>query len=240
MTGPVAEKGEPRSKTSRLVRAGVLIAGVLLVLSAPLWGRAVLRRMSFFQVRDVEIVGARFLTPSDIIGRLRVDTTASVWDDPRPLEARVARHPQVRTVRIGRRLPGTLIVRVTENLPVALVPFREGLRPVDVEGKPLPIDPAQTTVDLPILSTADRTVLALLDRVRDADQAVYDRISEVRRVSSVEILVLLNTVPVRMMADVSPERFSELASVEHDLARRKAQVAELDLRFRDQVIARLQ
>ena len=69
---------------------------------------------------------------------------------------------------------------------------------------------------------------------------MFDRISEVRRVSPTEILVQLTTIPVRMMADVSAERFAEVASVEQDLARRHAQVAELDLRFRDQVIARLQ
>ena len=234
------EKAEPRTRMARIVRVGALLALVLLVLSAPLWGRAVLRRMSFFQVRDVEIVGAKYLTPSDIIGRLRVDTTASVWDDPEPLEQRVAGHPQVLEVRIGRKLPGTLVVRVTENLPIALVPFREGLRPVDVDGKPLPIDPARANVDLPILTAADRAILALLSRVRDVEPVLYDRISEVRRVSGTEILVQLNTIPLRMMTDVSPERFSEVASVEQDLARRQARVVELDFRFRDQVIARLQ
>ena len=222
------------------MRAGVLLGVVVLVLSAPLWGRAILRRMSFFQVRNVEIVGARYLAPSEIIARLRVDTTGSVWDDPVVLEKRVARHPQVRSVQIGRRLPGTLVVRVTENLPVALVPFRDGLRPVDVEGKPLPIDPARANVDVPIVSAPDRTVLVLLSRVRDTEPALYERISEVRRVSSTEIVVQLNTVSVRMMTDVSPDRFAEIASVEQDLARRQAQVAELDFRFRDQVIARLQ
>jgi len=196
--------------------------------------------MSFFQVRNVEIVGARYLAPSEIIARLRVDTTGSVWDDPVALEKRVARHPQVRTVQIGRRLPGTLVVRITENLPVALVPFREGLRPVDVEGKPLPIDPARANVDVPIVPAPDRTVLLLLSRVRDTEPALYERISEVRRVSSTEIVVQLNTVSVRMMTDVSPDRFAEITSVEQDLARRQAQVAELDFRFRDQVIARLQ
>jgi hypothetical protein len=35
-------------------------------------------------------------------------------------------------------------------------------------------------------------------------------------------------------------RLADIIPVEHDLARRGAHVAELDLRFRDQVIARLQ
>lgn len=217
-----------------------LVAVVALLLASPIWGRAVLQRMSFFQVRNVEIVGARYLTPSEVVARLRVDTTASVWDDPRPLEERVARHPQVRTVEIGRKLPGTLVVRITENLPVALIPSRDGLRPVDVNGQPLPIDPSRANVDLPIVAGRDLVILALLQRVRITEPAMFDRISEVRRISPTEILVQLTTIPVRMMADVSPERFAEVASVEQDLARRQQRVAELDLRFRDQVIARLQ
>jgi hypothetical protein len=52
--------------------------------------------------------------------------------------------------------------------------------------------------------------------------------------------VQLTTVPVRAMADVTAERLADVLPVERDLARRQARVAELDLRFRDQVIARLQ
>jgi len=39
---------------------------------------------------------------------------------------------------------------------------------------------------------------------------------------------------------VSVERLSDIFPVESDLIRRRANVAELDLRYRDQVIARLQ
>jgi hypothetical protein len=42
------------------------------------------------------------------------------------------------------------------------------------------------------------------------------------------------------MLDVAPARLGEIIPVEQDLARRQARVAELDLRYRDQVIARLQ
>jgi hypothetical protein len=47
-------------------------------------------------------------------------------------------------------------------------------------------------------------------------------------------------MPVRAMLDVTPDRLAEIFPVEADLAKRQARVAELDLRFRDQVIARLQ
>ena len=45
----------------------------------------------------------------------------------------MAEHPQVAGVEVGRRLPGTLVVRITERLPIALVPTRAGFQMV--EGK---------------------------------------------------------------------------------------------------------
>ena len=45
---------------------------------------------------------------------------------------------------------------------------------------------------------------------------------------------------VRLPLDLSVERLADIFPVESDLARRQARVGELDLRYRDQVIARLQ
>jgi hypothetical protein len=45
---------------------------------------------------------------------------------------------------------------------------------------------------------------------------------------------------VRLPIGLSVERLADIFPVERDLARRQAHVGELDLRYRDQVIARLQ
>jgi cell division protein FtsQ len=195
--------------------------------------------MAFFRVRKVEIVGLRYLAPGDILARLRVDTTASVWDDPAPLERRIAAHPQVRRVAIERRLPGTLVVRVAENLPVALVATPQGFRALDAEGRALPIDPSRAGVDLPILAARDVPILRLLADVRERSPALFARISEVRRPARGELLVRLATLPVRGLDDLSAERLADVEPVEADLARKKLTAVELDLRYRDQVIARL-
>ena len=50
--------------------------------------------------------------PSEIVARLGVDTTRSVWDDLDPLEQRIAELPHVASVRVERKLPGTLRVSV--------------------------------------------------------------------------------------------------------------------------------
>lgn len=218
----------------------------ILVLTAPWWGRATLRRLEFFRVRRVEIDGTRYVSPDEIVQRLRIDTTASLWDDVAVLEQRVRQHPSVRDVRIARKLPGTLLVRVTENLPVALVQAAAGLVPVDAEGKSLPINPATMDVDLPVLATRDTLALRLLGEVRDRAPALFARIGEVKRLRRGGPLFLLfrltdqPALDILAATDVTADRLTDIVPVEQDLARRNLRAAELDLRFRDQVVARLQ
>jgi hypothetical protein len=49
-----------------------------------------------------------------------------------------------------------------------------------------------------------------------------------------------SSLRVRVPIGLSVERLADIFPVESDLARRQARVGEIDLRYRDQVIARLQ
>ena len=247
----------------RLRRPGWRILGALLVVAvimAAAWGlRAGARQMAFFRVRSVEIRGAHYLRPDEIVTRLKVDTLASLWDDLEPYRRRVRLHPQVSDVRIERKMPGTLVVIVRENLPVALVQTSGGLVPYDSMGQQLPIDPSRTNLDLPIVATADPVLLKLVGAIRAGEPRVFARIEEARRVGRDEILLTLSpkaesgaraagdtstlqrkSLRVRMPPGLSVERLADIFPVESDLARRQARVAEIDLRYRDQVVARLQ
>ena len=238
---------------------------VLLVLIAPAsWlARRGASKMEFFRLRSVAVEGTRYLSPDAVIERLGVDTTRSVWDDTAPLAERIQRMPQVASVEIDRRLPGTLVVRIRENLPVALAPSPRGLEPVDSSGVVLPIDPSRTDMDLPIANQRDRAILSFLTETRAGNPMLYRRISEVARDGKDAIVMKLaplggqssvvpgamsadsaapsrNVLRVRALVGVSVGRLADIFPVESDLMRRRANVAELDLRYRDQVIARLQ
>ena len=108
-------------------------------------------------------------------------------------------------------------------------------------------------VDLPVVvqrdAQGDTALLHLLGELRDDEPRLYARVSEARRVGKGELALQLTApsetaaggvLPVRAMADVTVARLAELYPVEQDLARRGLRVAEIDLRYRDQVIARLQ
>lgn len=235
---PLVDETERRKvRRLRFALGGII---VLMVATSPLYGPPILRRMVFFRVRRVEILGARYVAASDILAPLNVDTVASIWDPVGPLIARVSTNPEIERVNVRRKLPGTLVVEVTERVPVALVPSPVGMRPYDAHGTPLPIDPTRAPVDAPVLATRDTTILRLLGQMRDSMRTLYDRVSAIRRTSADEILFELPALPVRAMTDVSLRRLADIAPVEADLAKRSVRVSELDLRYRDQVVARLQ
>jgi cell division septal protein FtsQ len=224
----------------RVLRTITRITILLAIVSSPFWGRAVLRSMDFFRVRRVELQGVRYATPDEIVSRLGVDTLASVWDDVSPLEARVAEHPQVRSVRIRRKLPGTLVVVVTENPPVALVATPRGLVVTDADGDSLPVDPTTMDVDLPVLAQKDLVLLRLLAETQVEEPALFARVSEAGRTERGEVLLRLPEFRILADSTVHAARLAEVLPVELDAARRNWRPRELDLRFRDQVIVRLQ
>ncbi len=234
----------------RTIIVSTLLSAIALVAS-PLWGPRVLSRLDFFHVRTIAFDGVRFAKAAELVQRLRVDTTQSVWQPLDSLVARIAEHPMVSRVQVERDLPGTIRVHVTERVPVALVPSRGMLRPADVTGAVLPIDLAVIPLDLPVALTADSALLATLDGLRANAPAISARISSSRRVGADELRFTLtggavgasgpamqNTLIVRTSADVTVARFKDILPVEADLARNHLRAVELDLRFRDQVIAR--
>lgn len=225
----------------------VALAGALA--SSPWWVRAGVRRLEYFHVRRIEIRGVRYLEPDDIVRRLGVDTLRSIVDPVGGLEERLRRHPQIATARITRRLPGTLVVTIRENLPVALVPRGDGLAAYDSAGRVLPVDPSRSLLDLPVLTAPDGGALALLGALRSRSPRIYARISSAAPDTGSGGVVFVLTPATRVRVSVARDsgavgvaalRFDDIFPVESDLARRTERAAELDLRFRDQVVARLQ
>jgi cell division protein FtsQ len=223
--------------------------GLALAVAALLfWGvpRA-LSGLDFFHVQTVQLEGARFLAPTAVVAALGADTAASVLDDPAKFEAKVESIPLVASARVRRRLPGTLVVTIVERTPVALIATSNGFRGVDSSGNRLPIDPAIAAFDAPVVlppggardSAADRRLYALLGTIRAQDPLLFEAIEEARRVSATEWQLRTSRQLVRVMPQVTLARLADIFPVEQDLARRRIRAAELDLRFRNLVIARL-
>lgn len=221
------------------------------------WGPSLpdaMSRMETFQVKDVEVLGLRFLTEDSVVARLQLGSVASVWGDPSVWEERVEGHPLVRDAEIRRRLPGGLVVTVTERVPVALA-ATPTLEPVDREGHRLPIDPTRHALDLPIIAAEEtpppsasvfpeevRMLAAEIEQLRRTDEELVRRIStlSMRDDGALELHLVSPDVQLLLKRGTSMARLREAETALTDaISRTPGQVPDVvDLRFADQIVVR--
>jgi len=225
----------PRASRRVLLWAGAAMAVMAFWMAAPL----ALRRMAFFRVRQVELVGIRFLDADRVLAALRMSPEASVFDDTDVLAERLRGLDGVADASVIRRPPASLKVIVREIEPVALVLSGRGaLAPVDADGRPLPFD--LESLDLPIVQAADSAVVGVLARVLAFDPALYQAIDAARRIDTQRggVVLELGTHRVLLSRDAGPEVIQAVMLVARDLAAKARSYAELDGRYAGQVVVR--
>jgi len=200
-----------------------------------------LRRLAFFRVRQVELVGIRFLDADQVLAALHLSPRASVFDDTNILAQRLRGLDGVADASVMRRPPASLKVIVREVEPVALVANARGaLSPVDAAGRPMPFDVAG--LDLPIVAERDSGVVGVLARVQALEPALFQSIDAARQTTNDERYgdVLLEVGPHRVLLarDAGPEAIQAVMLVASNLAATKRPYVELDGRFAGQVVVR--
>jgi cell division protein FtsQ len=207
--------------------------------------------VDWFRVRSLRVQGVRFLAADEVERAAAVPAGANLWDDVGPVAARLRAHPLVRDVRIARRLPGTLVVRVEERQPVGLLPTPT-LEPVDFEGRRLPLDPALHRLDLPVIraarpgrgSAAPAAIAAAAReaaRLAQVDPVFWEGISVLTEQGARDLTIEWGdpAVRLRFRAPLAQARLREAKAVLADIAGRGDPTPLLlDLRFADQVVVR--
>ena len=217
--------------------APVAMAVLVLWMAAPL----ALRRVAFFRVRQVELVGIRHLDADRVLAAMRMSPRASVFDDTEILADRLRGLDGVADATVIRRPPASLKVIVREVEPVALVANQRGaLGVVDADGRALPFELG--TLDLPVVQAADSGVVGVLARVQAFDPQLYQAIDAARRtdtqVGRGDVQLELGTHRVLLSPNAGPEVIQAVMLVARDLAAKARPYAELDGRYAGQVIVR--
>lgn len=227
----------PRVSWRALRWVGAVLTMMVIWMAAPL----ALRRVAFFRVRQVELVGIRYLDADRVLAALRLSPRASVFDDTEVLAERLRGLDGVADASVVRRPPASLKVIVREIEPVALVANARGaLDVVDAESRTLPFD--MTNLDLPIVRDSDRAVVAVLARVQAFDPALFQVIDAARRTETQRGRgdVVLDVGPHRVLLnrDAGPEVIQAVMLVARDLAAKARSYTELDGRYAGQVVVR--
>jgi cell division protein FtsQ len=217
----------------------VLVGGAVLGLIAVIWLAPVaLAQVPFFRVRQVELIGVRYLSPETVLEALALEPDQNVFDDLDEVEQRVAGLAGVTAVRATRKVPGTIRVEIAERLPAALASGRNGMVVLDCDAHPLPYDPAASGLDLPVVERADTTLLAMLCAVREADSSLYQDIDGVRHAGNGTAVLDVGSRRVLLGGGPTNDDIRAVGAVVRHLAETGRPHDEIDARFQGWVVVR--
>lgn len=160
-----AQKSAGGVRVRQAVAAAAVIGAVLLLG----WGGAAayerLTRSEIFSVRVVDVNPCAHVSGDEIAGILRGVPRGNIWAlSKEAIGRRILSHPYVRNVAIRKVFPDTLIVRIVEREPVAMINL-DALYYVDEQGTIFKRLTAYDPKNLPILTGFSRADLAAKDPV---------------------------------------------------------------------------
>ncbi len=218
-------------------RAVGAVAGLALLtaVTAPLW----LAELPFFGIRQVELSGARFLDPEQVLVVLEFDEEESLFSNLSEAELRLEAMPGVVEARVGRKLPATVTVDIVEEIPIALASGPDGFVVLDSRARVLPYDPVGAQIDLPIVARPDDRLVRTLARIRNAHSDLYSRIDAIRFGDDESLVLELPDHVVVLSVDASVVVFQRVAAVQRHLVEKTGRISgELDARYSNWIIVR--
>ena len=140
--GPRALEQGPRPRGTAWALAAV---GLVLVAAAAIW----VTQSPIFRLRTMTVQGNRHLSEEQIARLARInDETNVFWLSTGSLEALLESNPWISSASVGRSLPTSLNITVTERRPIALLYSTRGLL-VASDGTIL--DTPESNVPLPVI-----------------------------------------------------------------------------------------
>lgn len=156
----------------RLGRSVARIAILVVAVVASIWGIRLgvehLVASPRFALRAIEFAGTTHVGQAEVSALAGVSVGDRLLGvDTDAVAGRIATHPWVKSVRVSRRLPGCLVIDVTERQAVAAVALA-GLYLIDEAGRPFKRATMEEADGLPVLTGIDRARFAEMGEVSQA------------------------------------------------------------------------
>jgi cell division protein FtsQ len=193
-------------------------------------------------VRDVMVSGRDRTARSELLRAIDINAGDPILTiDLEGAHSRIAALTWVKQVRVERRLPDTIFVKLVEREPMALWQRNGKLHLIDRDGGLIPSAEVEKFSDLPIVIGQDapprvRDVLAMLSGEPD----LRERVRAVTWVGERRWDVRVDDRINVQLPELAPfEAWAELARMEREYGVLRRDVIAIDMRLRDQLVVRV-
>lgn len=168
-----ARSVERRQARRRAGRTLGLVLGIPVVLAGVAWGgvaawRAMFSENSFFQIQQIEVTTDGDLGRGHILEYAQVSVGLNLFAvNPQQIRALLMSVPVVAHAQVGRRLPDTLVIELTERVAVARLGRAGSGSPLAVDAQGHVLGPSSVRARLPVVVGIRDIGLRPGDRVKD-------------------------------------------------------------------------
>ena len=194
-------------------------------------------------VQEIRIEGREFAPREALLGAIGITPGEAMLDfEPHAAKARLERIAWVEAAHVERRLPGTILVRITERRAFAVWQRDGRFSVIDREGRVMATERLEAFGPLPLVvgAGAERVAAPMIDLLRGAPE-IADRVQAIIRVSERRWNLRLQNGADILLPEGHEEaaitRLAELQARDRLLDR---PLAAVDMRLPDRLVVRLQ
>jgi cell division protein FtsQ len=239
-TKPSYRRGE---KIALILKRGAIILLVVSIAAGAVLGIKMLKLQ--FNVKEIVVSGNYHLDRDDILSAMNIHKGESLMDVPfEELGDNLKKNPWIRNVALRKEYPSTLIVKIDEATPKALLRMRKQLFLVDERGKILESIRGETTPFLPVIKDISPKDSKAMGEALKLVEAL-SRKSSFSEWESVEIGLESYGLAAHIDGELIKvgygrysEKFDRWIELEPEIRKKRVTIKYVDLRFKDSVIVK--
>ncbi len=223
------------------LKRGTIFFVIVIIASAGVLGLKIFAQQ--FSLKEIMISGNYHLAREDILGEMKVSKGESLislqFED---VEESLKQNPWIKKVAMRKQYPGTLILRIEEVVPKALLRIKKRLYLLDAEGSVIERIEGETIPFLPVINNISRKnrkgiseALKLVDAL-SGKKGIIDRESVEIGLESYGLTVNMDGEFIKVGYGRYAEKFERWMELEPEIRKRGVPIKYVDLRFKDSVI----
>lgn len=225
------------------LKRGTLVLLSVVVIAALVLGAKLLARQ--FNVKEIIVSGNYHLDKDDILKSMKIGNGRPLLDiRSADINRRLRENPWIKSVALKKQFPGTLLVKVEEASPMALLSIRKKLYIIDDNGNILERIKEESTPFLPVIKEISPKnnkdigeALKLIASLSDMN-VLSSRESIEIGIDSYGLFINMDGELIKVGYGDYSEKFGRWIELEPEIRKRGVPIQYIDLRFKNSVIVK--
>ncbi len=201
----------------------------------------------FLSVGEILFIGNRHLKNEELRSLTGVKKHDSLFGvSGKEIHQRLKKSPWIKEAIVRKELPGTIVIQVTEAVPVAILNLSGTPYLIDRNGTVLEQMKEESILFLPIIREIDPSAqsrtyeeaVKFMRFLQDKGVSSYGSALEISGERPEDITLKIDNIPVKIGMGDFEKKLERLQFVKDEIQRRNMAVEYVDIRFADEVVVK--